>query len=144
MTPHGLSFGENYVSHGGCRSETAGRRHQTAVLEVVVLQDFGAEENWLLASQSPSSPGKIAPVRAAPQSLYNHPFNLWITEQGVCIIQETQSISHCCQSFMNCPIFNSDMPSLHSPDRFGLSYFCLYSKICKRIEGNLVYTKAAH
>lgn len=74
-----------FVIWGG----SVGRLHQTAVLEVVVLQDFGPEENWLLASQSPSSLSKITPARAAPRSLHSHPFNWRITAQGVCIIQST-------------------------------------------------------
>lgn len=52
-------------------------------------KSFGPEENWLLASQSPSTLSKITPARAAARSLYSHPLNWRIAAQGGCVIQST-------------------------------------------------------
>lgn len=72
-------------------------------------------KNWLLTSQSLSSYSKIAPARTAPQSLYNHQFNLWITEQGVCITSfHTAPIpSWTCQFWiLTLILYSSDSSSL--------------------------------
>lgn len=65
-----------------CEGRVSWQASSNSGAESCCYRIFGLEENWLLATQSRSSLSKIAPARAAPPSLYNHPFSLWIAEQG--------------------------------------------------------------